>query len=299
MNHLLTASPSTPSETKIVPYTPNPIPRFSFLTHPIYLDPSNPLVQRYLKQELTDSGTRYYQADNLLAQAVWFHIQDIAGKIVAASHSFLPGTTMGRMPTKLREGSCAELSLEEPRILRVAEGANPLVGRRTPSDWWKIWEDLQIIGREAMEWIGHATRRTRSLQGCSEWVWDSDDLTARLLRLRDMAAGTALTERPTYGSNGEAALTPYRPTEPLFDEEPAQPGVTVASLCRELILHPILSSGAANQLVPYRERTWDPRLVRPSPPTPANTPDSISVASREPPITGEDIFGGDSDDENP
>ncbi|KAH9849830.1 hypothetical protein C2E23DRAFT_861600 [Lenzites betulinus] len=299
MNSSIASSSSVPVGNEVLPYAPDrTIPHFPFLTQPLYLEPSNPLVNRYFKQEIMEDGTRYYSADDTLAQAVWFHLLDTAGKIVAASQSYLPGTTVGPLPTEIRSNACAELGLDEPRILRITRGANPLVGRRTPEDWWRQWGELQQVGREAMTWIDRATRRTRELQGCSEWVWDSADLTTRLLRLRDMAC-TTMINHPIYGRDAEAALVPYRPSESLRGPTSPTPPPTVASLCRELILHPVLSSGAPNQVVLYRGQTTDPRRARDPPPPPANSPDFSAGPGDDSPVTGEDIFGGGSDDDSP
>lgn len=285
--------PGPPSQD-LIPRITGPITgSLDILSNPFALDLTNPLINRYITREVTPTG-EYYAIDDTLACAIWFHMVDLADRIAAAASSFVPGTTIGSAPTTLHAGAARELQLAEPKIFRFLEDVqrrNPLTGRWTPGDWWNRWQDVQSVGKEAMDWVQQATQRTRELQGSVPWTWDAIDL-ARRLRYLDDATSFALIPHPIYGSNAQSALTTYDPALPQLGSATTRDPRKVANLCRELILHPVLSSEAPNAVTRYGDPSGSPTYSPSAPPT------SPASDCGKQLVTEEDVFGGRSDDDD-
>ncbi|CDO77171.1 hypothetical protein BN946_scf184675.g3 [Trametes cinnabarina] len=285
---------------------------FSPLLDPFRLNLHDPLIAKHL-EPVCVNGQEYCEASNPLAGSIWFRLTQLAQRIAAALHGFLPGVTTGCAPTQISKRSLEELGLDEPRIFQFLDGTqhrNPLRGRWPVEIWLQAWSAIQNIGQETEHWILHARQRTRGLLGSSTWIFDHDDMYVCVCWLDEQVARgrteisvippydpnhpyilpnattnscQALIPHPIYGNHADSALSLYQPgMVPALLEE-------LENSCRALILHPIWSSEARNQMIVYGEPSVGEDQAFVTPPTPPNSP-SLNEGSHDL-ITYEDIFG--------
>ncbi|RDX42384.1 hypothetical protein OH76DRAFT_103172 [Lentinus brumalis] len=264
--------PSTPCYHPSQPLLPSDMP-LQTPTHEdldwLHLPLNHPAItSRYEVQRYTDDQLVLY--DISLPLLFWYEIEFLHAQIRSASHGRLLASLEGEIPFEVREGAYRDLGLAEPAVfglMRRTNGINPLSdGVATFAQFMDELAALQECARSTQEWVRVARAQTLRAGEGSGWVWDDEDMLSIYWADEEGATrGNASTDNATNPHDAQfpsALDIPVDPQQAVIlhpvlsasaENDLVRYSVNVITTpsneCRDLVLHPVWSSNAANALI--------------------------------------------------
>lgn len=175
-----------------------------------------------------------YRVKSDVANWLYGFLDYLHGLIKEASHGFIPSVSAGDPPSHVRLDAVRGLGLGEPSLLAFLDEIryNVLADQFKVSDLFKWWYLYHQVARETIDWIRKSFSAAHAYQSSVIFAWEVPE---------------NLEERAFYH-----LLQQVIRRECHFDHhEACNDDTTAVAPTTSLILHPVLSSSARNELIPY------------------------------------------------